>query len=192
MRSVTAELGHACSMTVAPLVPLLLYFLYRTALQAGTAAVKITPTESQSRFGAYAPLPSRAEYIVLWFSRCRGYYADRFAGRVTGNPRRGGLGTGEGRPTGWPRAGESPPRMPKTEGTGKKKGKKRGSPSLSARSARWGFSTVNPPWPWLPARRRPVSSRLACPHKRRRPPQSARKTLRVRCNGICGTRGPRC
>src|SRR5205807_9563989 len=27
-----------------------------------------------------------SEYIVLWFSRTREYYADRFAGRVTGNP----------------------------------------------------------------------------------------------------------
>ena len=27
-----------------------------------------------------------SEYVVLWFSRCREYYADRFAGNVTGNP----------------------------------------------------------------------------------------------------------
>src|SRR5262249_22696797 len=27
-----------------------------------------------------------SEYVVLWFSRTREYYADRFAGRVTGNP----------------------------------------------------------------------------------------------------------
>jgi hypothetical protein len=35
--------------------------------------------------GAYV-LYIASEYIVLWFSRCREYYADRFAGRVTGNP----------------------------------------------------------------------------------------------------------
>ena len=35
--------------------------------------------------GAYV-LYIVSEYVVLWFSRCREYYADRFAGNVTGNP----------------------------------------------------------------------------------------------------------
>src|SRR5262249_51543545 len=35
--------------------------------------------------GAYV-LYVVSEYVVLWFSRTREYYADRFAGKVTGNP----------------------------------------------------------------------------------------------------------
>jgi Zn-dependent protease with chaperone function/Zn-finger nucleic acid-binding protein len=88
---VAHELGHAHNwdmalMTLANLVPLLLYYLYRVAIQLGggrdnkgkdyTLAVAV---------GAYV-LYVVSEYIVLWFSRTREYYADRFAGRVTNNP----------------------------------------------------------------------------------------------------------
>jgi Zn-dependent protease with chaperone function/Zn-finger nucleic acid-binding protein len=86
---VAHEIGHGKNwdmllMTVVQLVPLLLYFAYRTALQAGDKG-KDSAYRIAVAVGAYV-LYIASEYIVLWFSRCREYYADRFAGRVTGNP----------------------------------------------------------------------------------------------------------
>ena len=86
---VAHEIGHGKNwdmllMTVVQLVPLLLYFLYRTALQAGGRG-KDNAYRIAVAVGAYV-LYVASEYIVLWFSRCREYYADRFAGNVTGNP----------------------------------------------------------------------------------------------------------
>jgi Zn-dependent protease with chaperone function/Zn-finger nucleic acid-binding protein len=83
------EIGHGKNwdmvlMTVVQLVPLLLYFLYRSALQAGDRG-KDSAYRIAVAVGAYV-LYIASEYIVLWFSRCREYYADRFAGNVTGNP----------------------------------------------------------------------------------------------------------
>ena len=85
------ELGHAhhwdiLLMTMANLVPLFLYYAYailrdsargrsnREGGGAGLAAV-----------GAYL-LYIISEYLVLWFSRTREYYADRYSGKVTGRP----------------------------------------------------------------------------------------------------------
>jgi Zn-dependent protease with chaperone function/Zn-finger nucleic acid-binding protein len=86
---VAHEIGHGKNwdmllMTVVQLVPLLLYFAYRTALQSGGRG-KDNAYRIAVAVGAYV-LYIASEYIVLWFSRCREYYADRFAGRVTGNP----------------------------------------------------------------------------------------------------------
>ena len=86
---VAHEIGHGKNwdmllMTVVQLVPLLLYFLYRTAMQVGGRG-KDDAYRIAVAVGAYV-LYIASEYIVLWFSRCREYYADRFAGRVTGNP----------------------------------------------------------------------------------------------------------
>jgi Zn-dependent protease with chaperone function len=88
---VAHELGHARNwdmalMTLANLVPLLLYYVYYLGIQlrggdkdkSGGAAVLVA-------VGAYV-LYIVSEYIVLWFSRTREYYADRFSGRVTGKP----------------------------------------------------------------------------------------------------------
>ena len=86
---VAHELGHGKNwdmllMTVVQLVPLTMYFLYRTAMQFGGRG-KDGGYRVAVAVGAYV-LYIASEYIVLWFSRCREYYADRFAGRVTGNP----------------------------------------------------------------------------------------------------------
>lgn len=83
------ELGHAkhwdmLVMTMAGLVPLILYYIYRTLIRSKgrgkgkgyTLAVAIV---------SYA-LYIVSEYIVLWFSRIREYFADRFAGEVTRDP----------------------------------------------------------------------------------------------------------
>jgi len=86
---VAHEIGHGKNwdmvlMTVAQLVPLLLYFLYRTAMQMGNRG-KDNAYRIVVAVGAYV-LYIASEYMVLWFSRCREYYADRFAGKVTRNP----------------------------------------------------------------------------------------------------------
>ncbi len=86
---VAHEIGHGKNwdmvlMTIVQLVPLLLYFLYRTAMQLGDRG-KDNGYRIVVAVGAYV-LYIASEYMVLWFSRCREYYADRFAGRVTGNP----------------------------------------------------------------------------------------------------------
>jgi Zn-dependent protease with chaperone function len=86
---VAHEIGHGKNwdmllMTVVQLVPLMLYFLYRTAMRMGDRG-KDGGYRVAVAISAYV-LYIVSEYVVLWFSRCREYYADRFAGNVTGNP----------------------------------------------------------------------------------------------------------
>ncbi|MCX7759426.1 MAG: M48 family metalloprotease, partial [bacterium] len=84
------EFGHVFHydfvfMTLAAIIPILLYYIYRIALEMG---------QSSRRNGA--PLYMIAlvtyiiyivsEYIVLYLSRLREYYADRFAAYLTMNP----------------------------------------------------------------------------------------------------------
>jgi Zn-dependent protease with chaperone function len=83
---VAHELGHARNwdmvlMTVANLAPLLLFFLYRVAIDRG----RKNQYGWAAAIGAYV-LYIVSTYIVLWFSRTREYFADRFAGTATGNP----------------------------------------------------------------------------------------------------------
>jgi Zn-dependent protease with chaperone function len=87
---VAHELGHACNwdmalMTIANLVPLLAYFLYRVAINLKEENDKAKLPGWAVAIGAYV-VYIVSEYIVLWFSRTREYNADRFAGTVTGNP----------------------------------------------------------------------------------------------------------
>ena len=93
---VAHELGHAkhwdiLVMTLAAMIPMLLYYLYRGLVRAASAS-------SRSRKGGQAGAAIMAvavaafvlylisHYIVLWISRTREFYADRFGGQVTGNP----------------------------------------------------------------------------------------------------------
>jgi Zn-dependent protease with chaperone function/Zn-finger nucleic acid-binding protein len=133
---VAHEIGHGKNwdmllMTVVQLVPLLLYFLYRSALQAGGRG-KDNAYRIPVAIGAYI-LYIASEYVVLWFSRCREYYADRFAGTVTGNP--GALASALVK-IGYGLAARGParPADADTDGeTKKKKGKKKAAPfSLDA------------------------------------------------------------
>src|SRR5262249_48541933 len=77
-------------MTLANLVPLLLYYLFRVA--ADYAASSKNDKEDKTGTAAWVVsvcayvLYFISQYIVLWFSRTREYYADRFAGQVTNNP----------------------------------------------------------------------------------------------------------
>jgi heat shock protein HtpX len=82
---VAHEIGHAKHwdmffMTIAQLVPLVLYFVYRKIIDR-----KGSPYELAAAIVAYV-IYIVLEYIVLWFSRTREYHADRFAGQVTGQP----------------------------------------------------------------------------------------------------------
>jgi Zn-dependent protease with chaperone function len=89
---VAHELGHARNwdmalMTLANLVPLLMYFLYRVAMDyvAAKGDRKGGAWGWAVGIGAYVVYVV-SEYIVLWFSRTREFFADRFAGQATGNP----------------------------------------------------------------------------------------------------------
>lgn len=87
---VAHELGHARNwdmalMTVANLVPFLLYYLYRFTMDLNARGKgKGKDYAWAVSAGAYV-LFIVSEYIVLWFSRTREYFADRFSGQVTGN-----------------------------------------------------------------------------------------------------------
>jgi Zn-dependent protease with chaperone function len=85
---VAHELGHARNwdmalMTLANLVPLLLFYIYQIAQRFRSDRDK--GVTAVIAIGAYV-LYIISEYIVLWFSRTREYYADRFAGLETNNP----------------------------------------------------------------------------------------------------------
>lgn len=87
---VAHELGHVCHwdmvvMTIAQLVPLIAYAIYRAAAQLAEGKNKERSAASFVQFGAYLVYIC-SELVVLWFSRIREYYADQFAGEKTGNP----------------------------------------------------------------------------------------------------------
>jgi heat shock protein HtpX len=90
---VAHEIGHAKNwdmflMTVVQLVPLILYYVYRTLIQVSSGSNgdrKGSGYTTLIAIGTYV-LYIICEYIVLWFSRTREYYADRFAGQVTRSP----------------------------------------------------------------------------------------------------------
>ena len=90
---VAHELGHAIHwdmllMTIAQLVPMLLYYLFRATVDSGGSK------SSDKRDGGgniYITVAAYilyivSEYAVLWFSRTREYHADRFAGETTNDP----------------------------------------------------------------------------------------------------------
>ncbi len=89
---VAHELGHIAHwdfvvMTMAAVVPLVLYVLYRTLLTGRRR-------RDRGRAGEYLVIVGIvsfiayiiSHYIVLLLSRTREYYADRFAGEATGDP----------------------------------------------------------------------------------------------------------
>ncbi len=88
---VAHEIGHAVHwdmliMTLAQLVPLILYYIYRTLIRIKSQGRdKSAPYRLLIALSAYI-LYVISEFIVLWFSRIREFFADRFSGEVTGNP----------------------------------------------------------------------------------------------------------
>jgi Zn-dependent protease with chaperone function/Zn-finger nucleic acid-binding protein len=92
LESVVAhEMGHIVHwdmlvMTAAQLVPLVLYYIYRTLIRMRSRGRdKSAGYRYMIAIGAYI-LYIISEYVVLWFSRIREYYADRFSGETTGKP----------------------------------------------------------------------------------------------------------
>jgi len=87
---VAHEMGHVCHwdmvvMTIAQLVPLLAYYIYRTAVEGAERRSKERSVSVVIAAGAYFVYIT-SQLIVLWFSRTREYYADRFAGERATSP----------------------------------------------------------------------------------------------------------
>ena len=88
---VAHEIGHICHwdmlvMTIAQLVPLIAYYLYRTLSDSSSrSSARSKSSAGLIAVGAYI-VYIVSEMIVLWFSRVREYYADEFAGSATKNP----------------------------------------------------------------------------------------------------------
>jgi len=88
---VAHEIGHAVHwdilvMTIANLVPLILYQIYRVLIRLRIRSNdKSAPVRYMIAIIAYV-LYIISEFIVLLFSRVREYYADHFAGELTDNP----------------------------------------------------------------------------------------------------------
>lgn len=91
------ELGHAIHydmllMTVAQLVPLVLYAVYEAMVK--TPVKKSSSSSKSSSAESYAAIIGLiayvlyiiSQYIILWLSRQREYFADEFACRSTGSP----------------------------------------------------------------------------------------------------------
>lgn len=82
------EIGHVVHwdmlvMTIAYLVPLILYYIYRTLTRIKSRGRdKSAGLRLAIAVGSYI-LYIISEYIVLWFSRIREYFADRFSGEIT-------------------------------------------------------------------------------------------------------------
>ncbi len=85
------EMGHVMHwdmliMTLAQLVPLVLYYAYKSLTRNRCRGNgKSAPARLILALVAYV-LYVISEFIVLWFSRLREYFADRYSGQVTGNP----------------------------------------------------------------------------------------------------------
>ena len=83
------ELGHVIHldmlfMTVAELVPLILYFLY-------TVLIENDNNDNDNNYGQIIAIVAYvlyiiSQYIILWLSRTREYYADEYSISVTKNP----------------------------------------------------------------------------------------------------------
>jgi len=86
------EMGHALHwdmflMTVAQLVPLVLYYIYGSLIRVKSKGDKDKDAGLKAFIAVSAfLLYVITEYIVLGFSRTREYHADRFAGEVTKEP----------------------------------------------------------------------------------------------------------
>ncbi len=88
---VAHELGHAYHwdilvMTLASLVPILLYQIYKVIMRSNRNSSGKDKGNAVLIAAVAYILYIVSEYIVLWLSRVREYWADRFAGDVTKNP----------------------------------------------------------------------------------------------------------
>lgn len=84
------EMGHVVRwdmlvMTVAQVVPLVAYFIYSSLDERDRRSGGKRDGSQLLALGAYVVYVV-SEYVVLWFSRLREYYADEYAARITGKP----------------------------------------------------------------------------------------------------------
>jgi Zn-dependent protease with chaperone function len=84
------ELGHVCHwdmvvMTIAQVVPILAYYVYRTTSESSSRKSGKKGASSLIAAGAYLVYIC-SELAVLWFSRVREYYADEFSAQATKDP----------------------------------------------------------------------------------------------------------
>ena len=95
---VAHELGHAnhydmLFMTVAQIVPLILYYVYEILLEGKTNR-RMKRNDGNNNAESLGPLVGLiayvlyivSQYIILWLSRTREYYADSFSIEETENP----------------------------------------------------------------------------------------------------------
>ncbi len=87
---VAHEMGHVCRwdmviMTIAQLVPLLAYYIYRSAVEGAERRSKERSVSVVIAAGAYFVYIT-SQLIVLWFSRTREFHADQFAGERASSP----------------------------------------------------------------------------------------------------------
>lgn len=90
------EMGHIIHwdmllMTVAQLVPVVAYSISKIFLNSQKNRRRSSKSDKAEGITILIGIISYvvyiiSEYIVLWFSRIREYYADQFSGEVTGNP----------------------------------------------------------------------------------------------------------
>jgi len=82
---VAHEIGHAVHwdmllMTIAQIVPMIAYYLYRTASKFRSGRSRKGDPAAAVAIISYI-VYIITEYVVLWFSRVREYHADRFVGK---------------------------------------------------------------------------------------------------------------
>ena len=87
---VSHEIGHAVHydmflMTAVQIVPLILYYIYDRTFTSSNKGDDDNGKTILIGLIAYV-LYIASEYVILWFSRTREYYADEFAIESTGNP----------------------------------------------------------------------------------------------------------
>ena len=90
---VAHEIGHAVHydmlfMTVAQVVPMVLYYIYATLSKSGN---KSSSNNDKGNYTALIAVVAYvlyiiSQYIILWLSRTREYYADEFSVESTRNP----------------------------------------------------------------------------------------------------------
>lgn len=88
---VAHELGHAVHydmlfMTAAELVPLILYYIYDTFTCIESKSNNDNASKLQAIGYVAFILYIISQYIILWLSRVREYYADSFSVEITKNP----------------------------------------------------------------------------------------------------------
>lgn len=81
------EMGHALHwdmlvITVASIVPMVLYLIFRVAIRIKGNKNNPGPIIAAVAYILYII----AQYLLLWLSRTREYYADGFSGQATGKP----------------------------------------------------------------------------------------------------------